>query len=405
MKKTVSLFSYFLVLSILFMGCSSPKKSTPEALGISSELLNAAQAEMQKSIDDGKLVGFSTMVIKNGQVVQRANLGFADKEANKPMADKIIFRMFSMTKPVTAVALMKLFDEGKFQLDDKVSKFIPEFANIKVYTPNESGFTLEEQENEMTIRNLLTHTSGISYGWDYPSYVDSIYRARKVGGWDGTIGEKVKLLGDIPLNFQPGTQWKYGLSIDVAGYLVEILSEMPLDEYFKAAIFEPLGMDDAGFFVPEEKHDRLCALYTVDKEGKLKADDGPMTDGFKNPVTLFSGGGGMVATIEDYARFCKMLLNGGELEGTRILSPEATQLILSNQLPETAEYENGKAGYGLAGAVQFDDGEYSWAGMASTNFWINPEKQMIIITGTQLLPSDYTFGNAYKDLVEKAIIQ
>jgi CubicO group peptidase (beta-lactamase class C family) len=360
---------------------------------------------MQEYIDSGKLAGFSTLVIKDGQVVQRANLGFADKEAQKPMHDKAIFRMFSMTKPVTAAALMTLYDEGKFQLDDKVSKYIPEYANIKVYTPNEDGFSLEPQKNEMTIRNLLTHTSGISYGWDPNSYVDSLYRATNAGGWDGILGEKILLLSDLPLNFQPGTEWKYGLSIDVAGYLVEVFSGMPMDEYFEKNIFEPLKMEDCGFYVPEEKHERFCSLYNVNREGELRAAKGAMSEGFKNPVTLFSGGGGMVGTIEDYARFCQMLLNGGELDGTRVLSAEAAQLIMTNQLPENAKYDDGKAGFGLAGAVQFDSGEYSWAGMASTNFWINPETQMIIITCTQLLPSNYTYGNEFKKLVEKSIVE
>lgn len=396
---------FFIGCLILFVACNNKDSITPESVGISSEQLAVAEAEVQKSIDEGKLVGFSTLVIKDSKVVQQANLGYADKESGIEMNEKIIFRMFSMTKPVTAVALMTLYDEGKFQLDDKVSKYIPEYANIKVYTPNENGFTLEAQENEITIRHLLTHTSGISYGWDYNSYVDSLYRANKVGGWDNTIGEKMKLLGDIPLNFQPGTQWKYGLSIDVAGYLVELLSGMPLDEYFETHIFKPLKMEDAGFYVPAANLDRFCALYNIDKNGELKKATGGMSEGFKSRVTLFSGGGGMVATIGDYARFCIMLLNGGELEGTRILSKEASDLIMTNQLPEAAKYENGTAGYGLGGAVAFDSGEYSWAGIASTNFWINPETQMIIITCTQLLPSNYSFGNNFKNGVVEAIVE
>lgn len=404
MKKSVSFLSFLVACLLLFVACntSSQKSETPD---LSAELLKVAETKMQEHIDAGKLAGFSTLVIKDGEVVQRANLGFADKEAQKPMKDKTIFRLFSMTKPVTAAALMTLYDEGKFKLDDKVSKYIPEYVNIKVYTPNENSFSLEPQENEMTIRNLLTHTSGISYGWDYKSYVDSLYRATKVSGWDGTIGEKMLLLSELPLNFQPGTEWKYGLSIDVAGYLVEVFSGMPMDEYFKKKIFEPLKMEDCGFYVPAENHDRLCGLYNVNKEGELNAAKGGMSDGFKSPVKLFSGGGGMVGTIEDYARFCQMLLNGGELDGIRILSAEAVNLIMTNQLPETAKYENGKAGYGLAGAVQFDSGEYSWAGMASTNFWINPETQMIIITCTQLLPSNYTYGNEFKKLIEESIVE
>ncbi len=405
MKKHTLLVLFSFGILTLFHACSSSNSGSPESLGISIDSLKAAEVKIQTWVDEGKIAGFSTLVIKNGQEVQRANVGFANVEAHKQMPSDAIFRMFSMTKPVTTVALMTLYDQGKFQLDDKVSKYIPEFAGIKVYTPTKNGFILEPQQNEMTIRNLLTHTSGISYGWDYNSYVDSVYRARKVGGWDGTIGEKMKMLGDIPLNFQPGTQWEYGLSIDVAGYLVEVLSGVPLDEYFKQTIFDPLKMVDAGFYVPEEKHNRFCDLYNVDKNGSLQLGKGGMSEGFKHPVTLFSGGGGMVASIDDYARFCKMLLNGGELEGKRILSDEAVKLIMTNQLPETAKYNDGKTGFGLGGAVEFDSGEYSWAGMASTNFWINPETEMIIITCTQLLPSDYTFGNAFKKMVENALIK
>jgi CubicO group peptidase (beta-lactamase class C family) len=403
-KRGLVLFISIGVLS-LAVACTSGRQGAPVSSEISIDSLKAAEAKIQSWVDEGKIAGFATLVIKNGQEVQRANIGYSNIETQKPLASDAIFRIFSMTKPVTAVALMTLYDEGKFQLDDKVSKYIPEFAGIKVYTPTEDGFTLEPQQNEMTIRNLLTHTSGISYGWDYDSYVDSVYRARNVGGWDGTIGEKMKLLGDIPLNFQPGTEWKYGLSIDVAGYLVEVLSGEPMDEYFSKTIFEPLKMDDAGFYVPENKHDRLCDVYNVNENGVLQLETGGLAEGFKHQVTLFSGGGGMVASIDDYARFCKMLLNGGELEGTRILSEEAVKLIMTNQLPETAIYNDGKSGFGLSGTVDPESGEYSWAGMASTNFWINPETNLIIISCTQLLPSDYTFGNAFKKMVENALIQ
>ncbi|MDX1286003.1 MAG: serine hydrolase, partial [Draconibacterium sp.] len=195
-----------------------------------------------------------------------------------------------------------------------------------------------------------------------------------------------------------------GLSIDVAGYLVEVLSGEPLDKYMKENVFDPLKMDDTGFFVPEEKHDRLCGLYSKGKDGQLEMASGQFNEGFKKPAILFSGGGGLVSTIDDYAQFCRMLLNDGELDGAQILKPETAKMIMSNQLPETAKYNRGKAGYGLAGAVQFDSGEYSWAGMASTNFWINPQEQMIIITCTQLLPSNYSYGNQFKKKIEAAIM-
>jgi len=405
MKKITMSQILFIALFVFFVSCNGKAdKSTPESLGFSSDSLKLAETKIQEFVDEGKVAGFSTLVLKDGKVAQRGNFGFADIESQMPYDDNTIVRIFSMSKPITAVALMTLFDEGKFQLDDKVSKYIPEYAGIKVYTPNENGFTLEEQENEMTIRHLLTHTSGISYGWDRDSYVDSLYRAANGSTRDGTIKEKMLALAELPLNFQPGTEWKYGLSIDVVGYLVEVLSGISFDEYLKANVLEPLKMEDAGFFVPEEKHGRLATLYNNGRDGKLVAAPEAFGDRIKKKPISFSGGGGMVASMNDYARFCKMLLNGGELDGTRILSTKATNLILTNQLPETALYENGEMGYGLGGAVDLKSGEYSWAGMASTNFWINPETKTIIITYTQLLPSNYSYGNAFKKMIENAMI-
>lgn len=403
MRKSVFLF--VIVTLFLFSSCSQNLKSTtPESFGLSSDSLKLAEIEMQNYIDQGKLAGISTMVIKNGKTIQRANYGYADIENNKPIEDNTISRIFSMTKPITAVALMTLYDEGKFQLDDKISKYIPEFEHTKVYTESGDSFSLEAQNNEITIRHLLTHTSGISYGWDGDSYVDSLYRVNNVGGWDATIGEKVKLLAQMPLRFQPGTKWKYGLGIDVAGYLVEILSGEPLDLYFKNRVFDPLKMEDTGFYVPEDKHDRLARLYQIDEEGNLKAPGGYFDEAFKKPVVLFSGGGGLVSTMEDYATFCKMLLNGGELNGTRILKEETAKLIITNQLPETAKYTD-DSGYGLSGGVRFDNGEYSWSGAASTSFLINPEKQMIVIAYTQLMPSDYEYATKFKKMVENALLE
>ena len=224
-----------------------------------------------------------------GETVYRRNFGVAGFEEQKPLENDAIFRIFSMTKPITAVALMTLYDDGKFQLDDKVSDYIPEFKNTLVYNPETK--TAEPQKQEMTIRHLLTHTSGIPYGWDQTAYVDSLYRVIGVGAWDGTIGEKVKQLAGVPLKNQPGTKWEYGLSIDVAGYLVEVLSGEPLDKFFKNKIFDPLKMDDTGFYVPEEKHNRFSDVFSV-TGGELQRAQGRMSEAFKSPVTLFSGGGG-----------------------------------------------------------------------------------------------------------------
>jgi len=393
----------FILFGLFFtmMACNPAQRIvSPKSVGLNSDSLKLAEKVMQKYVDEGKLAGISTMVIKNGQMVERANFGYADLETKKPVEDNTIFRIFSMTKPITAVALMTLYEEGKFQLDDKVSKYIPGFAGTMVYKSVDKSFTLEKPVNEITVRHLLTHTSGISYGWEPKSYVDSLYRVAKVGGWDGTIGEKVKILTGLPLNFQPGTEWKYGLSIDVAGYLVEVLSGMPLDVYMKTRIFDPLKMEDTGFYVPEKKLSQLSQMNRLDKEGVLKSSDG----GFNKPVTLFSGGGGLVSTMNDYSRFCRMMINGGTLDGKKILKPETVKMIMTNQLPKTAKYKDGY-GYGLAGEVNLTTGEYSWSGAASTTFCIDPANNLIIITYTQLMPNNFEYAGKFKKIVKSALIK
>ncbi len=401
--------SRFLILVLIsflsFQNCTQTDKIVvPEEVGLSSDSLNLANQTLQQYIDDGKLAGIFTMVLKDGKIVQRERFGFANIENQEVVEEDAIFRIFSMSKPITTVALMTLFDEGKFELDDKVSDFIPEFEGTMVYNTEGEIPSLEPQKNEMTIRHLLTHTSGITYGWDPNSYVDSLYRATDVTGWDSaTIGDKVKVLAELPLKFQPGTKWEYGLSIDVAGYLVEVLSGIPLDEYFKKSIFDPLNMVDTDFYVPEEKHDRLAELYNFDKDGNLVAA-GSFGDRFKEPAMVFSGGGGLVSTMDDYATFCKMLLNGGELNGKRILEESTVELIMTDQLPEGSSYW-GNNGYGLGGAVNFETSEYSWAGAASTSFWIDPQNDMIILAFTQFMPSDYTYSNEFNDIVRSGLLE
>lgn len=403
MKRLNSLYAVLASFLVLLASCNPELKIvTPESVGLSSDTLELANLKMQEYIDSGKFAGISTLIMKDGKIAQKQFFGSADLKNQKPMDENTIVRIFSMTKPITAVALMTLYDEGKFQLDDKVSKFIPEFDGLKVYTPNENGQTFESQINEMTVRHLLTHTSGISYGWNQKSYVDSLYRVTKVGNWDQTLREQVMGLFELPLNFQPGSKWEYGLSIDVAGYLVEVLSGLPLDVYFKTRIFDPLKMNDTGFFVPEDKQERLSDIFSIDKEGVLKGSEGTWSEAFKKTPTLFSGGGGLVSTMDDYLRFCRMLLNGGKLDGERILQEATVKMVMSDQMPENATYKEDN-GYGLGGNVNLKTGEYSWAGMASTNFWIDTENDMIIITLAQHLPSNYSYAYVFKDLVNRAL--
>jgi len=401
MKKNLTAILLILSLVIVQFSCSQNKKNVqPEDVGLSSDTLTAASQEMQQYIENEKLAGISTLIFKDGAIVQRKNYGYADMENQQPVTDSTIFRIYSMTKPVTAVALMTLYDEGKFELDDKVSQYIPEFEGMMVY--NSETKTVEPQENEVTIRHLLTHTSGIPYGWDQQAYVDSLYRVRGGSGWDGILAEKMKLLTEIPLKHQPGTVWEYGLGIDMAGYLIEVLSGMPLDKYFEQEIFNPLNMDDSGFYVPESKHNRFSKLYTKNKEDELAEMPGMMSSIFKSPVMLFSGGGGLVSTADDYLKFCRMLLNGGELNGVRILEPSTAEMIVTDQLPELAEYKE-NIGYGLAGSVDLTRGVYGWAGAASTKFWIDPANEMIIMTFAQLMPSNYTYADEFYKTVRNAL--
>lgn len=413
MKRTINILLVG-VLTLFAISCKqSEKPVSPEDVGMSSDTLAYASERMQSYIDEGKLPGIAVKAIKDGIVVHDGQFGYANIENEDPITKKTIYRIFSMSKPVTTVALMTLYEDGKFELDDRVSEYIPEFGETLVYTPTGEGFTLEPQENEMTIRHLLTHTSGLTYGWESGSYVDSLYNVAGVADWDAPIGDKVKQLAKLPLKFQPGTRWEYGLSIDVAGYLIEVLSGIPLDGFLSKEIFAPLKMEDTGFYVPEEKHSRLATLYTRNEEGELMKLSGnagvtdaevDFNDIFKQPATHFSGGGGLVSTVDDYARFSRMLLNSGELEGVRILEEETVQMIMSDQLPEGVDYKEGY-GYGLGGQVELKSGSYSWGGAASTNFVINPSHELIVLAFTQFMPSDYSYFGEYMSIVNRAIIE
>ncbi len=407
MKKITFNLAIYALLAFLLACNQGHEKVTPENVGLSSDTLALVDAAMQKYIDDGKVSCVSVVLIKNGKTIINKNFGHRDMESGDINAEKTIFRIYSMTKPVTAAALMMLYDEGKFKLDDEVSMYIPEFKETMVYTPDGDGFKLVAPENGMTVRHLLTHTSGISYGWNPNSYVDSLYKAEGVSAWDTPIGKNVKKLAKIPFNFQPGTKWSYGLSIDVAGYLVEVLSGMPLDEFMKTRLFKPLGMVDTDFYVPEEKHNRLAYLYYRDAEHNLtRTGQGfgmDVNEIYKKPTVHFSGGGGLVSTADDYAKFCKMLLNGGELGGVRLLEEATVKLIMTDQMPKTATFREGY-GYGLGGDVNLKSGEYSWAGAGSTNFWIDPSNDMTIMAFTQLMPAWHGYAYEFKDIVTRSII-
>lgn len=372
-----------------------------------SALQEVGATEMQGFIDAGKYPGISTLIIQNGNEVQQNLFGHADMQNKIKMDRSTIVRIYSMTKPVTAVAVMQLVEAGKLTLDDKVADFIPAFANTKVYTEKDGKVSMVDQASPMTVRNLLTHTSGLVYGWDPNHYVDSVYRA---GGLTaetyltGTIKEKVDILATMPLKNQPGTKWEYGLSTDVAGYIVEIISGKSLDVYFEDHILGPLKMEDSGFYVPEEKVDRFAEVYFPDKEGKLHNMSEQRPNAYLTPPSISYGGSGLVSTLDDYARFCTMLLNGGQLDGIRVLKESSVEAIMSNNLPEGVMYHP-KYDYGLSGHVDKETGEYHWSGAASTAFFVNPSNNTIIITFSQVFPADHTYWYTFKGILDNAMAE
>ena len=401
MKRPKSLniakISSSLLILTLFFSC----KSVPETVtGLSVDSLELADAKMKAYVDEGKLPCVANVIIKNGEVVHRNIYGQAHIGQEKALEEDAIFRIYSMSKPITAAALMILYDEGKFKLDDPVAMYIPEFKDTKVWVDGEEV----EQEQAFTIRHLLTHTAGFSYG-SGTSHVDSLYRQASSEGLFtiASLEEMIRLLAPIPLKHQPGTTYEYSISIDVAGYLAEVLSGMPFDKFLQTRLFDPLKMPDTGFEVPEEDRERLAMIYTPDEEsGELQAVE-ELTNGVLQKVTLFSGGGGLVSTLSDYGRFGQMLLNGGELDGVRVLQESTVELIMSEQMPAGIEFQEGVT-YGLGGYVNLSTREYGWSGMASTDFVADPGNNMVILSFTQYVPfMGIPFAREYRDLVRGAL--
>lgn len=366
---------------------------SPESVGMSSERLERLNAGMQKIIDDGRLAGITTMIARHGKIAHFETFGQQNIEAGTPMPKDAIFRIYSMSKPITGVALMMLYEEGLFRLSDPVAKYIPEFKDLKVAAGvGADGPILEDADHPMTIRELMSHTGGLSYGIFSQSQVDEMYGEANILDRNGTLKDMVEKLGKIPLRQQPGSMWHYSVSVDVQGYLVEVLSGQPFDEFLQERIFDPLGMTDSSFWVPAEKVDRFAQVYGYGEDRSLVAGEGfgggdPADSPYLKPTTFFSGGGGLVASTMDYMRFCQMLLNGGELDGARILSPLTIDLMHRNQLPrELGEMSPGTS-FGLDFAVIDDPvaadgiskGEYYWGGAAGTWFWIDPVEDLVFV--------------------------
>ena len=392
-------------------------RSRPEEVGLCPERLKRINRVMQAYVDENRLAGLITVVARRGKVVHFECFGMMDIESNKPMQSDTIFRIYSMSKPITSVAVMMLYEEGYFQLNDPVSKFIPEFKNVKVFVKkSESGVEMAEAERKITIRELLTHTSGLAYGLSKDTPVDEMYQEEKMLKWDETLEEKVRRLVKLPLANQPGSTWRYSVATDVLGYLVEVISGLSFDVFLEERIFEPLGMEDTGFYVPAEKVSRFATLYKAEETDSFGRDETLYWGDFSKLPRLLSGGGGLVSTASDYMRFCQMLLNGGELDGVRLLSRKTVELMTANHLPDELIRQGNMTkgyGFGLGFGVLLNvarsealgsEGEYSWGGAASTGFWIDPNEELIGILMTQFMPYSGRFTKEFKVLTYQAIV-
>lgn len=382
--------------------------ASPESVGFSSQRLGRVNKMMQGYIDDGKLASGLTMLARHGETFHFEPYGVLDLESGTPVERDTLFRIYSMTKPITSAAVMMLYEEGHFSLDDPVGKFIPELASMKVYDGmSETGMRLVDQQRPITIRHLLTHTSGLSYGHHKDSPVEQMYREANITDPDSTMKEMAEKLGKLPLVTQPGTKWRYSNATDVLGYLVEVVSGTPFDRYLQDNILDPLSMKDTSFYVEEENLDRLATVYGASPNGKIVPLDNEMVNRQRRPHTLFSGGGGLVSTGADYMRFCQMLLNGGVFGDQRLLAPKTVELMRSNHLtdglkPFAVGQSNASdtkgCGFGLGFRVVMDiaqhgiigsNGIYSWGGAASTVFWIDPQEDLVAILLTQFMPSSF----------------
>jgi CubicO group peptidase (beta-lactamase class C family) len=381
----------------------------------------------ERYVETGKLAGALVAITRHGERVHTGVVGLADRERGTPMRDDTIFRIYSMTKPLTSVAFMMLVEEGRVSLDDPVHAYIPAWRDLGVFVAGAPGaFQTRPTAAPMRIVDLLRHTSGLTYGFQMRTNIDAAYRQYGIGTTEDCVplDRMVELLGQIPLEFSPGEAWNYSVSTDVLGHLIGIVSGVPFETFLRTRILQPLGMNDTGFFVPAEKHERLAACYGVDALGKVVLQDDPATSRFLAPPRLISGGGGLVSTLDDYLRFCHMLMNGGAANGHRFLGPRTLALMTMNHLPEGRELTDmsrsmfsesiyAGLGFGLGFAVVLDraktltpgnTGEYFWGGAASTAFWIDPKSGLAVVFLAQFIPSStYPIRRQLRTLVYAAL--
>jgi len=413
----------FLLLTALSTSAQQLPTAKPESVGLSSERLERIAAAVQHGIDEKRIAGAVTLVARRGHIAWLKAQGMQDREASKPMPTDAIFRICSMSKAITSLAVMMLYEEGNFLLEDPVSKYIPEFRNPKVLVKPASGasYTIPAKR-EITIHNLLTHTSGMTYPWN--DDLGQMYKDAKVADglsqYDGTIGDSVKHLAGLPLLFNSGDRFEYSLGVDVLGYLVEVISHQTFNDFLRTRVFEPLGMKDTYFYIPEDKQNRLAAAYTwYPEKGLARFPDTPIVEGpfsysadypVRGPKKLYSGGAGLCSTAEDYARFCQLMLDGGKAGNTRLLSRKTVELMTHDQLGKIGGDQAFGLGFGILGVKEplaelGSPGEYNWGGFFYTTFSIDPKEQMITIFMAQVHPdSGKNIGGLFHTLAYQAII-
>ena len=396
----------------------------PEAVGMSSEHLSNVTVRLQEYVDACKVAGFVTLVARESEVAHFETCGYRDSENKLPMETDTIFRIYSMTKPITSIALMQLYERGKFQLVEPVSRYIPAFGKTKVLSGlGYLGQQLVPQDPPMTIHHLLTHTAGLSYGFFLDTPIDEMYRNSIFRSETATLEEKITGMADLPLRFQPGSAWNYSIATDVCGYLVQVLADMPFEDYLAGSILRPLGMVDTAFHVSADKVDRFAKLYRhMPHNGGFKEYTGapniPFHD-YTEPASAPSGGGGLVSTTADYWRFANALLNEGALGDVRIIGRKTLEFMTRNHIkPELLPLAIGPIaipgkGFGLGFDVVMDtaqtgvlnsDGNYGWSGAAATNFWVDPQEQLVGIIMTQLMDNMLPFQQDFRALTYQALV-
>ena len=401
-------------------------KINPDAASMDATRLRRVDEHLlRRYVEPGKIAGCQVAVVRHGQLAHFSSLGAADLEARTAVAEDTIWRIYSMTKPITGVALMALYERGLFQLNDPVSRFIPSWTTLKVAEHQADGSTrLVEPERAVTVRDVLMHTSGL--GYEFLVNLEELGTRQAVGRpRDLTLEELCDQLAGVPLHFHPGRHWLYSLSTDVCARLVEVLSQKRFDDFLQSELFGPLGMVDTGFTVPDDKATRFAASYGRDRSKRLRALEDQATSPYRSPQRFLSGGGGLVSTTADYLRFTQMLTNRGELDGVRILGRKTVELMTANHLPGDGSLRDfampgsyGEVGFdgmgfGLTMAVTKGPaesgvigsaGEFMWGGAASTIFWVDPVEDLTVVFMTQLMPSGtFNFRGQLKSLIYPAI--